>query len=67
MSESAVPKWKHDGVRIIPGSALDPNTAQTPGMERKAAIDRARAGAQKIWAGVPMPGQGRITMARWRA
>ena len=45
------PKWKHDGVRIIPGNALDPNTAQTPGMERKAAIDYARAGAQKIWAG----------------
>ena len=51
MSEIDSPKWKHDGVRIIPGGALDPNTAQTPGMERKAAIDRARAGAQKIWAG----------------
>lgn len=51
MSEIATPKWKHDGVRIIPGNALDPNTAQTPGMERKAAIDRARVGAQKIWAG----------------
>jgi uncharacterized RmlC-like cupin family protein len=45
------PRWKYDGVRIIPGTALDPNTAQTPGMERKAAIDYARAGAQKIWAG----------------
>ena len=51
MSDSSAPKWKHDGVRIIPGSALDPNTAQTQGMERKAAINRARAGAQKIWAG----------------
>jgi len=51
MSESGAPKWKHDGVRIIPGNALDPNTAQTPGMERKAAINYARAGAQKIWAG----------------
>jgi uncharacterized RmlC-like cupin family protein len=30
---------------------LDPNTPQTPGMDRKAAIDRARVGAQKIWAG----------------
>ena len=45
------PKWKHDGVRVIPGHTLDPNTAQTPGMERKAAINFARVGAQKIWAG----------------
>jgi uncharacterized RmlC-like cupin family protein len=44
-------KWKHDGVRVIPGSQLDPNTAQTPGMDRKAAINFARVGAQKIWAG----------------
>jgi uncharacterized RmlC-like cupin family protein len=45
------PKWKHDGVRVIPGDSLDPNTPQTPGMNRKAAIDFARAGAQKLWAG----------------
>jgi uncharacterized RmlC-like cupin family protein len=45
------PKWKHDGVRVIPGYALDPNTPQTPGMDRKAAINYARVGAQKIWAG----------------
>ena len=44
-------KWKHDGVRVIPGNALDPNTAQTPGMDRKAAINFARVGAQKLWAG----------------
>src|SRR3989442_15605331 len=44
-------KWKHDGVRVIPGHALDPNTAPTPGMDRKAAINAARVGAQKIWAG----------------
>jgi len=44
-------KWKHDGVRVIPAHALDPNTAQTPGMDRKAAINFARAGAQKLWAG----------------
>lgn len=44
-------KWKTDGVRVIPGDTLDPNTAQTPGMERKAAINFARAGAQKLWAG----------------
>src|SRR5262245_17524046 len=45
------PKWKHDGVRVIHGHSLDPNTAQTPGMDRKAAINLARAGAQKLWAG----------------
>src|ERR1700681_1101908 len=45
------PKWKDDGVRVIPGNSLDPNTAQTPGMDRKAAINHARVGAQKIWAG----------------
>ncbi len=43
--------WKHDGVRVIPGNTLDPNTAQTPGMSRATAIDFARAGAQKLWAG----------------
>ena len=43
--------WKHDGVKVIPASSLDPNTAQTPGMERAAAINLARVGAQKIWAG----------------
>ncbi len=47
----SVPKWKHDGVRVIPGHSLDSSTAQTPGMDRKAAINYARVGAQKIWAG----------------
>ena len=45
------PRWKHDGVCVIPGTSLDPNTAQTPGMDRKAAINYARVGAQKIWVG----------------
>jgi uncharacterized RmlC-like cupin family protein len=43
--------WKTSGVRVIPGNSLDPNTAQTPGMNRAAAINYARVGAQKIWAG----------------
>jgi len=43
--------WKHTGVRVIPGDQLDTNTAQTPGMNRAAAINAARVGAQKIWAG----------------
>ncbi len=43
--------WRDNGVRVIPGDKLDPNTAQTPGMYRQAAINHARVGAQKIWAG----------------
>jgi uncharacterized RmlC-like cupin family protein len=43
--------WRVHGVRVIPGDRLDPNTAQTPGMQRAAAINLARVGAQKIWAG----------------
>ena len=44
-------RWKHDGVRVIPAGSLDSNTAQTPGMDRRAAINHARTGAQKLWAG----------------
>ncbi len=43
--------WKTNGVRVIPGDSLDTNTPQTPGMNRAAAINFARAGAQKLWAG----------------
>lgn len=44
-------RWKHDGVRVVPGDALDPNVPQTAGMDRRGAIDFARAGARKLWAG----------------
>ena len=47
----SVAAWKHDGIRVIPGNQLDGNMAQTPGMDRKAAINFARTGAQKLWAG----------------
>ena len=50
-NDPSAPAWKHDGVRVIAANALDPNTAQTPGMDRKAAINFARVGAQKLWAG----------------
>ncbi len=43
--------WRDSGVRVVPGASLDPNTAQTPGMDRAVAIDFARVGAQKLWAG----------------
>ena len=47
----APPDWRDNGVKVIRGEQLDPNTAQTPGMQRATAIDAARVGAQKIWAG----------------
>lgn len=50
MSETST-DWRETGVRVIRGDQLDPNTAQTPGMDRAAAIDVARVGAQKLWAG----------------
>jgi uncharacterized RmlC-like cupin family protein len=43
--------WERDGVRIVRADALDTNTPQTPGMTRAAAIDHARTGASKLWAG----------------
>ncbi len=51
MTDKPTPDWRHHGVRIVRGDQLDPNTPQTPGMSRAAAIDRAMAGASKIWAG----------------
>ncbi len=45
-------RWKHDGVQVIPAGSLDgAGVPSTAGMDRKAAIDFARAGAQKLWAG----------------
>jgi uncharacterized RmlC-like cupin family protein len=44
-------RWKIDGVRVILGTQLDSNTAQTPGMDRAAAVNFARVGAQRLWAG----------------
>ena len=38
-------------MRVVRGCELDPNTAQTPGMNRAAAITHARVGAEKLWAG----------------
>ena len=45
------PRWKYHGVRVVHANELDINTAQTPGMNRAAAITHARAGAEKLWAG----------------
>jgi uncharacterized RmlC-like cupin family protein len=45
------PDWRKHGVHIIHGTELDPNTPQTPGMNRAAAITYANVGATKLWAG----------------
>jgi uncharacterized RmlC-like cupin family protein len=51
MNETGKERWRLDGVRVVHSGELDINTAQTPGMNRAAAITRARAGAEKLWAG----------------
>jgi uncharacterized RmlC-like cupin family protein len=43
--------WRHSGVRVVRAGELDPNTPQTAGMSRAAAITTARAGAEQLWAG----------------
>jgi len=45
------PDWRTHGVRVVHEDQLDLRTAQTPGMTRAAAIDQARVGARKLWAG----------------
>lgn len=51
MAKTSVPDWRSNGVRIVHGHELDLNTAQTPGMTRAAAINYAKAGSSKLWAG----------------
>jgi uncharacterized RmlC-like cupin family protein len=51
MSDHDPQHWKHHGVRVVHGHELDPNVPQTPGMSRAAAINHARVGAEKLWAG----------------
>lgn len=42
-------RWKHDGVRVIPGDSLDPNVPQTAawtgGPESVAWVDPIHSGA----------------------
>ena len=53
MSHEHTPEeWKHHGVRVIKAGELDAaGVPQTQGMSRAAAINFARVGAEKIWAG----------------
>jgi len=51
MTTGSTPDWRLHGVRVVRSDELDPNTPQTPGMTRAAAITHASAGANKLWAG----------------
>jgi uncharacterized RmlC-like cupin family protein len=44
-------RWRFNGVRVVRAGELDSNTAQTLGMQRRAAITTSRTGASKLWAG----------------
>src|SRR6267143_5595108 len=44
-------RWRSNGVRIIRANELDASTAQTLGMQRRAAVTTERTGATKLWAG----------------
>ncbi len=44
-------RWRNDGVRIVRAGEFDPNTPQTPGMQRLAAVTTASTGAKGLWAG----------------
>jgi uncharacterized RmlC-like cupin family protein len=44
-------RWRKNGVRIIRAEELSSNTAQTPGMHRRAAVTTELTGAAKLWAG----------------
>jgi uncharacterized RmlC-like cupin family protein len=46
-----ISQWRFKGVRIIPANELDADTAQTLGMQRRAAVTTDRTGATKLWAG----------------
>ena len=46
-----IDRWRTQGVRVVRAGELDANTAQTPGMHRRAAITTQRTGAAKLWAG----------------
>ena len=46
-----IPKWRDEGIRVVSSDQLDPNTPQTAGMARAAAITHAATGANQIWAG----------------
>jgi uncharacterized RmlC-like cupin family protein len=48
---STTDRWRAEGIKVIPADQLDAGTAQTLGMQRRAAVTTARTGATKLWAG----------------
>jgi uncharacterized RmlC-like cupin family protein len=44
-------RWRNKGVRVVRAGELDGNTAQTLGMQRRAAVTTQRTGAERLWAG----------------
>jgi uncharacterized RmlC-like cupin family protein len=46
-----ISRWRSEGVRVVRADELDANTAQTPGMQRRAAVTTELTGARKLWAG----------------
>ena len=46
-----IDRWRTQGVRVVRAGELDANTAQTPGMLRRAAITTRQTGATALWAG----------------
>jgi uncharacterized RmlC-like cupin family protein len=46
-----ISRWRSNGVRVVRADELDANTAQTPGMQRRAAVTTGLTGATKLWAG----------------
>jgi len=44
-------RWRSQGVRIVHPGEFDSNIAQTPGLNRVAAVTELSTGAKKLWAG----------------
>ena len=51
MTAKPTSRWRTQGVRSVRAGEFDPNTAQTPGMHRRAAVTALSAGSNKLWAG----------------
>jgi uncharacterized RmlC-like cupin family protein len=53
----------HRRLHHIAPAALNPETAQTPGMDRRAAISGATVGSQKLWMGQTHVAPGTVSAA----
>jgi uncharacterized RmlC-like cupin family protein len=62
MASSEPADWRSCGVRVVRAGTLGTNTAQTPGMDRRAAITPA-LGATSLWGGTVDIAPGAVTGA----